>query len=198
MCRSHFDKLFIPEVDTQLQQQIASEMGSQFEERKAELEAAGEWLGNVRLVKFSFGNTHEEVKNPKPAKSGGPNTKNSHRWCMFVSLQNPEETARYIKSVTYHLHPTFKPNKIKVTEPPFLLSRVGWGWFEVEMDLEFQESTGLGTKRLCHMLCFENKGKTQSVLLELSDDGGSQQEAMAAALAKQIDRLNLRGREDDD
>ena len=39
-------------------------MGNEYEERKAELEAAGEWLGNVRLVKFAFGNTHEEVKKP--------------------------------------------------------------------------------------------------------------------------------------
>ena len=40
-------------------------MGDQYEERKAELEAAGEWIGNARMIKLSFGNTHEEVKNPK-------------------------------------------------------------------------------------------------------------------------------------
>ena len=91
---------------------------------------------------------------------------------MFVSLNgNPEETQRYIKSVTYHLHPTFKPNKIKVSEAPFLLSRVGWGYFEIEMDIEFQPSTGLGVKQLCHMLDFNDKGNTQSILLEVSDDG---------------------------
>ena len=44
-------------------------MGEKFEERKAELEGVGEWLGNMRLVKFSFGNTHEEVENPKPSRS---------------------------------------------------------------------------------------------------------------------------------
>ena len=71
-------------------------MGTEFEERKAELEAAGEWLGNVRLVKFAFGNTYEEVKNPKPSKSK-PGTNNTNRWCMFVSLNGcPEETSRYI------------------------------------------------------------------------------------------------------
>ena len=32
-------------------------------EEQAELEAAGEWLGNARIIKLSFGNTHEEVKN---------------------------------------------------------------------------------------------------------------------------------------
>ena len=71
-------------------------MGVQFEDRKAELEAQGEWLGNMRLVKFAFGNTHEEVKNPKPSKSK-PGTSNTHRWCMFVSLNgNADETAKYI------------------------------------------------------------------------------------------------------
>ena len=56
---------------------------------------------------------------------------------MYLSLNTVAETAKYIRSVTYHLHPTFKPNIIKVTEAPFLLSRVGWGTFEIDMDVEF-------------------------------------------------------------
>ena len=50
---------------------------------------------------------------------------------------SPEVTSKYIKSVTYHLHPTFKPSDITVKEAPFLLSRLGWGYFDVEMDIEF-------------------------------------------------------------
>ncbi len=112
-------------------------MGHLFEERKAELEGAGEWLGNKQLCRFAYGNTHEDVENPKASRTGG-DRKNAHRWCMFMSLNNdPEATSKYIKSVTYHLHPTFRPNKIKVTEAPFLLSRVGWGYFDIEMDIEF-------------------------------------------------------------
>jgi len=65
-------------------------MGAQFEERKAELEEAGEWLANKRLVKFAFGNTHEEVKAPKPSRSM-PKVKNTNRWCMFMSLSNNVE-----------------------------------------------------------------------------------------------------------
>ena len=80
---------------------------------------------------------------------------------MFMSLSNDvEETRKFIKSVTYHLHPTFKPSKITVSEAPFLLSRLGWGYFEVEMDVEFQPSTGLGTKKLKHMLSFDDAGHT--------------------------------------
>ena len=67
------------------------EMGTQFEERKAALQAEGEWLGNMKLVKFAFGNTHEDVKNPKQSRTGGAGQKNSHRWCMFVSLNNSPE-----------------------------------------------------------------------------------------------------------
>ena len=166
MCRSHFDKLFVPEVDKDLQDMIALEMGAQFEERKAELEAAGEWIGLTRLIKFAYGNTHEDVKNPKKTPDG--ETTNSHRWCMFVSLNgNPEETQKYIKQVTYHLHPTFRQNKIVVQEAPFLLSRVGWGWFTVRMDIQFKEWTGIGVKKLEHVLEFEGSGRTKSILLEV-------------------------------
>lgn len=57
---------------------------------------------------------------------------------MFLVLNGCNmETGKFIKQVTYHLHPTFKPSKIVVKEPPFLLSRVGWGLFEIEMDIEF-------------------------------------------------------------
>ena len=86
---------------------------------------------------------------------------NSHRWVMFVCLNNDKDaTQKIIKSVTYHLHPTFKPSVIKVEEAPFLLSRVGWGYFDVEVDIEFQKSTGLGLKKVVHELCFNGKGKT--------------------------------------
>ena len=149
----------------------------------------------MRLVKFAFGNTHEEVKKPQPAKSGAAGTQNTHRWCMFVSLNgNPEETQKYIKSVTYHLHPTFRPNKIKVSKAPFLLSRLGWGYFEIEIDIEFQPRTGLGTKRLAHMLNFDGKGKTQSLLLEVAGDGSIGDEALAKALSLELNKLAIKGK----
>ena len=80
---------------------------------------------------------------------------------MFVAFNdNKEETKRFIKSVTYHLHPTFTPSVIKVEEAPFLLSRLGWGWFTVEFEVEFHDWTKLGKIKMEHELCFENKGHT--------------------------------------
>ena len=61
MCRVHFDKLFVPVIDYELQAAIKAEMGDEFEERKAELEKEGSW-NLKRLLRFAFGNTHEELK----------------------------------------------------------------------------------------------------------------------------------------
>ena len=56
---------------------------------------------------------------------------------MFVVLAdgNAEMTGKYIKSVVYNLHPTFNPSVIKIEQPPFLISRVGWGYFEIEIEI---------------------------------------------------------------
>ena len=108
---------------------------------------------------------------------------------MFVAFNdNKDETARYIKSVTYHLHPTFRPNKIKVTEAPFLLSRLGWGYFPVEFDVEFHEWTKLGTVKMEHMLSFDNKGHTQSILLEvdMGKEGKVDKKEVAKGLQKEL------------
>ena len=46
-------------------------------------------------------------------------------------------TSQFIRSVTYHLNPTFKKPVIKVTQPPFILSRDSWGDFELKIVVEF-------------------------------------------------------------
>jgi transcription initiation factor IIF auxiliary subunit len=58
---------------------------------------------------------------------------------MYVSMANgkAEEASKYIKSVTYYLDPGFKPHVIKVTQAPFLLARVGYGYFDVELVVEY-------------------------------------------------------------
>ena len=106
---------------------------------------------------------------------------------MFVALaSDKEKTGKFIKSVTYHLHPTFKPSVIKVAEAPFILSRIGWGYFEVHMEIVFKKWTGLPQLELDHMLCFENEGKQSGFVIELekeepADEGAHQ---VSAAMSK--------------
>ena len=87
LCRAHFDKLFVPVIDRDIQKQISEELKDDFEERKAELVKSGLWRGNIKQLKLAFGNTHELVDNPKQSRSK-PGTKNIHRWAMFITLNN--------------------------------------------------------------------------------------------------------------
>ena len=84
---------------------------------------------------------------------------------MFI--ENP------IKCVTYHLHPTFTPSVIKVKQAPFLLSRIGWGYFDVEIEIEFHEKTGLPLKKLTHELSLEGDGKQTFFEIEIPNDNDS-------------------------
>lgn len=70
----------------------------------------------------------------------------------------------------YHLHPTFKPPVIEVNQAPFLLSRVGWGYFDLKIDVHFADWTKLGKKRLVHELCFDGNGNTQKFDLDIDCD----------------------------
>jgi transcription initiation factor IIF auxiliary subunit len=184
MCRAHFDKNFLPSIDKGLQEEIKEQLGEEFETRKAELMSLGEWAANRKWIKFIFGNTHEMVENPKPSNSNSK-LKNSHRWAMFLSLNdNPEMTSKYIESVTYHLHPTFKVNVIKVSEAPFLLSRVGWGTFDVTMKIKFHAKWKIPAVELVHELSFDGKGNQKSIMMDVPDSEGN--DLLAEQLAKEI------------
>ena len=136
LCRSVFDKLFVPVVDHDLQAKIAIQFEKEFEEAKTDQIAQGVWRGTKIPMRFAYGNTHEDVINPKQA--GNTEHKNSHRWGMFLTLNNDTaSTNKYIKSVTYRLHPSFTPNVIKLDKAPFLISRIGWGYFDIIVDVEF-------------------------------------------------------------
>ena len=153
------------------------------------MEEAGDWVGDKKMIKFAFGNTHSDVVNPKNSRSK-TGTKNSHRWTMFVVLNGDNaQTAKYIKSVTYHLHPTFKPSVIKIEEAPFLLARVGWGYFEIQMDVEFQEWTGMPKAVLHHELCFEERGRTSSIIMEISEQASKIE--IAKEMSKAMEKLEI-------
>jgi hypothetical protein len=76
-----------------------------------------------QAILLSFGNIFEPIPRPRCYRNKSE-LKNISRWCMFFTLENDKRlTARFIKSITYHLHSSYQNNMIKLTEPPFLLSR---------------------------------------------------------------------------
>ena len=179
MCRRVFDEQFMPVIDQETQKQIIELFPQDFEERKGELMKAGLWRGNKVAVKFVFGNLHSLVKDPKPANSNSKMI-NKHRWVMYVaSAGDKEKTGKFIESVKYHFHPTFKPSVIKISQHPFILSRVGWGLFTVGIEIEFKKWTGLKKMKLEHDLLFEEKGKQEGFIIELEKEEPSDDVAAA-------------------
>jgi transcription initiation factor IIF auxiliary subunit len=141
-------------------EEIKANAGEDFAERKAELEAEGLWAGeNNQIMKLVIGNNYEKVTNPKTRSADGKHIC-SHRWAIFLSIDNDASlTKRFIKEVKYVLHPTYKVNKYTLTEAPFLLSRVAYGSFNVEVTVVFQQWTKQKPLKLNHMLEFVEGGK---------------------------------------
>jgi NAD-dependent SIR2 family protein deacetylase len=78
-------------------------------------------------LQLRVGNTHA-VKS-----TSDPGDEAVHEWKVFVEASSDRASA--IKEVRFTLHPTFSPNVISVTQPPFVLSRLGWGTFNVGIDV---------------------------------------------------------------
>jgi len=109
-------------------------------------------IPNVSLKSLSgpftiiVGNNHTIVKEPAIDN-------NRHHWAMFIT--SPDVNLRdFIESVTYHLHPTFIPNKNTITEPPYNVDRLGWGTFDVGVEILFKSGNLI---KLTHDLKFNEK-----------------------------------------
>src|SRR4051812_14190695 len=74
------------------------------------------------MTTLQIGNTHKKLETSK-----------HHEWTAFVKGGDP-----VIESVVFHLHPTFKNPVIKVSAPPFELTRTGWGVFNVKMEVHLK------------------------------------------------------------
>ena len=106
LCRKKFEMCFVPVVDKTLQDKIQSHDWAAFEARKAELIKHKKWVGNKRLLWFSYGNTYWPVSQPAPAfpRSKICDIFLEHGWAIFVIFTTDREaTSQYIKSVTFAL-----------------------------------------------------------------------------------------------
>ena len=54
-----------------------------------------------------------------------------------------------------------------VAEYPFILSRIGWGYFEVHMEIVFKKWTKIPKMELDHMLSFENEGAQGAFFIDV-------------------------------
>ncbi len=103
-----------------------------------------------------------------------------HQWTLFLSLcgtDAPHHAAPSLDEVVdkcvFHLHPTFRPASVTVQEPPFTLTRKGWGTFQVSAEVHFKQSTGFAPVLLHHNLSFSDKPSSSEAQPILSRRGTS-------------------------
>ena len=58
---------------------------------------------------------------------------NIHLWTSFVQMDKSADERHSISHVYIDLHPTFRPSKIVLWEPPFEVRRLGWGIFNIRV-----------------------------------------------------------------
>jgi len=83
----------------------------------------------------------------------------------IYTLKKKEETGRFIEKVVVKLHQSF-PNPVVELKPPFELTRMGWGVFEIVMTLYFHAETKKHPMDITWDLTFQNGGAHKIVDLE--------------------------------
>nr|KAF6478824.1 YEATS domain containing 2 [Molossus molossus] len=70
------------------------------------------------------------------------NDQSTHKWMVYVRGSRREPSINhFVKKVWFFLHPSYKPNDlVEVREPPFHLTRRGWGEFPVRVQVHFKDS----------------------------------------------------------
>lgn len=92
-----------------------------------------------------IGNEHEKIDSE---------TKNSHRWTVFVRASDPNFNLKdIVEKVDFELHPTFFPARVAVFESPFQVERIGWGIFTVPVKICFKNGKTVSFE---HQLSFQN------------------------------------------
>ncbi|KAE8604635.1 hypothetical protein XENTR_v10014767 [Xenopus tropicalis] len=96
--------------------------------------------GPRRFVKKTIvvGNVSKYI----PPDKREENDQSTHKWMVYVRGSRKEPSIdHFVKKVWFFLHPSYKPNDlVEVSEPPFHLTRRGWGEFPVRVQIHFKDS----------------------------------------------------------
>lgn len=73
----------------------------------------------------------------------------------------------YIDSVIFTLHPTFHKPVVSVNSPPFEVVRLGWGTFEIPIEIKWKKWTGIGSTFVNHELSFRGFGDENKIKVKI-------------------------------
>lgn len=112
--------------------------------------------------KIEIGNEHTELTGAPQTSLPVRGQTAQHKWKMFVRGENLDDI---IEKVIFELHPTFQPPKVTLTQSPFEVERVGWGYFDVTVKIYFKPEAKKTPCEFVHTLCFEGNGKSKEIVI---------------------------------
>ncbi|KAI6660693.1 hypothetical protein LOD99_10304 [Oopsacas minuta] len=115
-----------------------------------------------------IGNTHEEISTGKQSavdSESATEKKSSHKWTVYLRGEPGTDLTPFIGAVSFHLHTTFKPDVITLYKPPYEVTKVGWGIFNVNLVVELNNGM---ISEYNHMLDFnqENVSTKETLFLQ--------------------------------
>lgn len=63
----------------------------------------------------------------------------THEWTVYVKPFINEDMSNFVKKVTFKLHESYANPSRSVTKPPYEVSETGWGEFEVQIKIHFND-----------------------------------------------------------
>uniref|UniRef100_A0A6B2LJL4 Uncharacterized protein n=1 Tax=Arcella intermedia TaxID=1963864 RepID=A0A6B2LJL4_9EUKA len=147
-----------PKIDSKLKAEIARKYPKALKERKVEHAADKEEEKHKIIKKLVVGNDCKSLE------------KDWKEWTLYLQMDKEgEDVGRYIDRIVVKLHPTFTPPVLEFKKPPFVVTRKGWGVFEIGITLYFQEATKKPPMDITWYLSFREGGRFKIVDLEFDD-----------------------------
>nr|ACO11108.1 YEATS domain-containing protein 4 [Caligus rogercresseyi] len=123
--------------------------------------SSGRRKGTLIVKPIVYGNVSRHFG--KKRESDG----HTHDWTVYVKPYNNEDMSNYVKKIQFKLHDSYpNPNRI-VTKPPYEVSETGWGEFEVQIKIYFNDHPTERSVTLYHVLkLFHTSANSSEILLQ--------------------------------
>ena len=115
-------------------------------------------------VPITYGTISQWIgKKPSPA-----GLENSHRWTAYVRSADGRDLSHAVARVVFTLHPTFAQPKRECLAPPYEVTEVGWGAFDIGIAIFLREGSPI---HLVHRLkLYPSDGSSLSLERPVIDD----------------------------
>jgi len=90
-------------------------------------------VGKLPII---FGNVSQPITKDKSVSDN----KATHKWTVYVRSPEGKCLSPFLKQVVFVLHSSFANHRRVVTESPFSVTEVGWGEFDINIELHFVDA----------------------------------------------------------